>query len=758
MRSSILHSVALSLAVLRAAEASVCKPRPLSSGVSTSLIASEITSSGFVSESFTISSTVVSDVTAGIDTTTDAGTGSTSTIGVTIGVSASGEVTSTAESTTGTTSTEIEVTDTTTAPTSVETATATITTAELPIITEFRIKGARAPVEGAVIYSDRVKGNYLHFTGKNALYTPVTFSVDTLTGHLLIDNSLPICAFFTPDLQDFATLGVCPDSLGSAQVRRRRANHQGSVSSLRSPPASELDRALSTGRISTGRNSPATTPVNNETTTQAIDAEEETEVPREARLVCDAQGKLIFVGDCAPLSFFQSVRQLVTTRVGQNAFAPQSSRYSVLENATAHQSRRTPGDNRIPTINTDDIPLAVSNYLAIATGLVDLFDHRRLQDDLVFWANMGQKTDDATTIVNLLVLAIGTKIDNEERAQEYFEYAREKAYSNLTGNLSVTTVQMFTLITLYMLCSCQINGAFLFFGTAVRAAYSIGIHRTEVNARFGPDIHRQRDRLWKSLRVVDLFLSSSMGRPPATSDVDCTVPYQSPDENLEEHLDLLNASVQIFLVLEGVVTEIYSRRKISLQLTEGISLQLRDWSSRWLKPLKDIVANPDIQDRAQASVASNGRSALTSGKSKLADACIDAASLMVDPILDLIQRGVLVGHVPILVSWLFASSLVLGIGLLGGFGRVLEKYTRMAIHALDHCSNHDTHAGQYSLIAQSLLATSLEHLEKRELAERQRRTENSSQLFGLIPSDATDSPSAFRRETSQPGRHLYLGI
>ncbi|RGP75368.1 hypothetical protein FLONG3_5758 [Fusarium longipes] len=571
----------------------------------------------------------------------------------------------------------------------------------------------------------------------------------------------------------------------SPQVRRRRANHQGSVSSLRSPPPSERDRALSAGRLSTGRNSPATTPVNNETTeTQAIDAEEETEVPREARLVCDAQGKLIFVGDCAPLSFFQSVRQLVTTRVGQNAFAPQSSRYSVLENATTHQSRRIPGDNRIPSVHVDDIPNAVSNYLAISTGLVDLFDHRRLQEDLILWANMGQKSDDATTIVNLLVLAIGTRTDNEERAQEYFEYAREKAYSNLIGNLSVTTVQMFTLITLYMLCSCQINGAFLFFGTAVRAAYSIGIHRTEVNARFGPDIHRQRDRLWKSLRIVDLFLSSSMGRPPATSDVDCTVPYKSPDENLEEQVDLLNASVQIFLVLEFVVTEIYSRRKISLQLTDGISHQLRDWSSHWLKQLQDIVANTDIQDRAQASgacqilatyyyavmlvsrpflmyelcrrlsdnsAASNGRSAMTSTKSKLADACIDAASLMVDPILDLVQRGVLVGHVPILVSWLFASSLVLGSGLLGGFGRVLEKYTRMAIHALDHCSKHDTHAGQYSLIAQSLLTTALEHLEKRELAERQRRTESSSQLFGLIPSETTGSPSTFRREASQSG-------
>ncbi|EMT72492.1 Activator of stress proteins 1 [Fusarium odoratissimum] len=518
--------------------------------------------------------------------------------------------------------------------------------------------------------------------------------------------------------------------------RRRKAL------SVRSPQTSE--RAQSTRH--TTPSTPAAEPVR-ENGAQVdrddggqIDAEDETEVPREARLVCDAQGKLIFVGDCAPLSFFQSVRQLVTTRVGQNAFAPQSSRYSVLENATAHQSRRIPGDNRIPIVHPDDIPLAVTNYLSIATGLVDLFDNRRLQDDLILWANMDQKQDDATTIVNFLVLAIGMKINDEERSQDYFEYARDKAYSNLTGNLSVSTVQMFTLITLYMLCSCQINGAFLFFGTAVRAAYSIGIHRTEVNARFGPDIHRQRDRLWKSIRVVDLFLSSSMGRPPATSDVDCTVPYQSPDENVEEPVDLLNASVQIFLVLEGVVTEIYSRRKVSLQLTEGISLQLRDWSSRWLKQLKDIVANPEAQDRAQASGACQ---ILATYYYAVMLVSRPFLILMVDPILDLIQKGILVGHVPILVSWLFASSLVLGVGLLGGFGRVLEKYTRMAIHALDHCSKHDTHAGQYSLIAQSLLTTALEYLEKRELAERQRRTENSSQLFGLIPSDTMDSSPTF---------------
>lgn len=405
-------------------------------------------------------------------------------------------------------------------------------------------------------------------------------------------------------------------------------------------------------------------------------------MPREARLVCDAQGKLIFVGDCAPLSFFQSVRQLVTNKVGPNAFAPRSSRYSVLENAPAHQSRRTPGDVSVPAVFPDQIPRAVSTFLSTSTGLVDLFDNARLLDDLMLWANLDQKPDDATSIVNFLVLAIGRQMDDQEVAQDYFEYARDKALSNLSGSLSVSTVQAFTLVTVYMLCSCQINGAFLFFGMAVRAAYSIGIHRTEVNARFGSDVHGQRDRLWKSLRIVDLFLSSSMGRPPATSDVDCTVPYQSA-EDTNDTPDLLNASVQIFLIVESVVTEIYSRRKISLQLTEGISLQLRDWSSRWLKTLKDILANPDSHEQGRVSGACQilstyyyavmlvsrpflmyelcqrlsdgpspspaGRSAMTSGKLRLADACIDAASLMVDPIIDLMERGALVGRLPILV-------------------------------------------------------------------------------------------------------------
>ncbi|KAM0511006.1 hypothetical protein ACHAPE_010321 [Trichoderma viride] len=497
-------------------------------------------------------------------------------------------------------------------------------------------------------------------------------------------------------------------------------------------------------------------------------AEDETEVQREARLLCDAHGKLTFIGDCAPLSFFQSVRRLVTNRIGQNAFAPQTSRFSVLENAPARQTKRSLRDSRVPQVRPADVSPAVATYLSTTASLVDLFDNSKLLDDLIIWANMAQKPDNVTTIIHFLVLAIGLQADNDALSQQYFEYARDLAYTDLSDSLGVETVQAFILVTVYMLCSCQINGAFLFFGIAARAAYSIGLHRTEVNARFGQEIHRQRDRLWKSLRVLDLFLSSSMGRPPSTSDVDCTVPYRAVDADENEVFDLLNASVQILVILECIILEIYSRKKISMRLTEGISLQLREWSGRWLSSLKDMIAQPASRNEAQVTgacqvlssyyyavmlvsrpflmyelfqrltdgSASSSRPALTSGRSKLADACIDAASLMVDPVLDLIERGILRGKAPLLVSWLFAASLVLGVGLLGGFSRILEKYTRMSIQAMDHLAQNDAHARQYSLIAQSLLTTALEHLERQDLQDRLRRTENSSHLFGLVAPDA----------------------
>ncbi|KAK5636915.1 hypothetical protein RRF57_012627 [Xylaria bambusicola] len=517
-----------------------------------------------------------------------------------------------------------------------------------------------------------------------------------------------------------------------------------------------------------------------------VSAEEEAEVPRDARLICDAQGRL---GDCAPLSLFQTVRQIVTTRVDPHAFSPETSRVSMLENVSS-EGLMPIGITGEPEINQTSVPRLVTTFLTVTSGLVDLFDNNTLIPGIQSWGNQVKRPGDVTAAVYYLVLAIGSQSEDEQLATTYFLRGKHLALAALTGNLSVGTVQSFLLTTLYMLRSCQINAAFLFFGIAARAAYAIGLHRTEVNYRFGAEIHTRRDRLWKSIRILDLYLSISMGRPPAASDADCTVPDYSTSEDGSERYDLLNASVQILSLVEGIVQEVYSRRKISLQLTEGISRQLRDWSNKWLPSLLRTSRNQDDRERTGAcqilssyyyavmlvsrpflmyelcrrlpeSVTSPPRSAAEtngSGRTKLANACIDAATLMIGLISDFISQRPSDKRMPLLVSWLFASSLVVSVGHLSNFGRALEKPAEESIRALEYFASQDAHASQYARIAQSLHRCAQSYLARQDAEDRRRIAESSTQLFGLMPKDHDDDNQNSGRPNSSGAQYPEIRV
>ncbi len=158
------------------------------------------------------------------------------------------------------------------------------------------------------------------------------------------------------------------------------------------------------------------------------------------------------------------------------------------------------------------------------------------------------------------------------------------------------------------------------------------------------------------------------------------------------------------------------------------------------------------------------------GKSKLADACIDAASLMQDPVQDLIARGQMSPRAPLHCvstfplpepcagslfsqvlanrsrSWLFASSLILGLGLLGGFGRIIEKYSRTSITALEYFAKNDAHAMQYSLIANSMLVTALQYLDKKE-------TPGAASPNGELLPALRSHPEGCTRRSERPAAH-----
>lgn len=66
---------------------------------------------------------------------------------------------------------------------------------------------------------------------------------------------------------------------------------------------------------------------------------------------------------------------------------------------------------------------------------------------------------------------------------------------------------------------------------AVRSAFALGLHRQEEAAViFSSEEQEIRQYLWRSLYVIDRFLSASLGRPIAVSKDECSGDALDPPE------------------------------------------------------------------------------------------------------------------------------------------------------------------------------------------------------------------------------------
>lgn len=532
------------------------------------------------------------------------------------------------------------------------------------------------------------------------------------------------------------------------------------------------------------------------------DHQNDTAVPLEGRILRDAQGKVIFIGDCAPLSFLQTVRHLIASEVDVEGLAVAASRDSIIEVA---KTKKADGPTSLP-IDVRDMELLVGEYVVAVSGLADLFEHTQLLHEVKAWASGFTSHQNGTSAVHYLILAIGAQESNEVQAEAWFEHAKDVLLKHLTTSMTLSTVQGFTLVAVYMLRAFQPNGAYLYFSLAARTAYAIGLHRTEVNATYGAAVRDTRDRIWKSLRIVDMLISNLLGRPPSTSDVDCTVKYVThgvAEVSFGHSLHIIDASVQIFMIIERVVVEVYSRKRISLRIASYVSHQLKGWASIWLRFLSDRTAasasstGVGDQDRFSREVVVGACSTLCSyyygimlltrpfliyelyeymgaplkapgthnehqEKRKYADAALDAATSFVETLQAVLKSNHMPQRMPLVVSWLFTTSLVLAVGILGRSGTAFEDHCRASITCLDYFAEVDPHARQYSLVVQALLKTTTTHIKARELRLRSQRKQASSQLFGLLPLDhetpetqqsqlEQDAPDALDRRSSTTG-------
>lgn len=129
-------------------------------------------------------------------------------------------------------------------------------------------------------------------------------------------------------------------------------------------------------------------------------------------------------------------------------------------------------------------------------------------------------------------------------------------------------------------------------GMAVRTAFGLGLHRSETMAVFTDEEKSTRRNLWRSLYVVDRFLSASLGRPTAISEDDCSEDaFKSddltPSQNapLYTHANMqntnitgLDASVRSCRVIGVILKQVYSKRRISTKLAQEVADMCRNWS------------------------------------------------------------------------------------------------------------------------------------------------------------------------------------
>lgn len=503
-------------------------------------------------------------------------------------------------------------------------------------------------------------------------------------------------------------------------------------------------------------------------------------VPKVARLLRDGQGKFMYIGDSASLSFLQSVRRVVSSSIGRCEFTEDNSRHSMLE-AFQNNPSTLPGP-LIPPPSNDEAHRLARQYVLATSPLLDLVDLEEFHPRLASWVENPSGDEDTVSSIFYLVLAIGAQVSdtNQTLAEQYFSSGRQLAFSAFQETPSIHTIQSYILVSMYMLGACRRNGAFMNLGIALRAAYAVGIHRKDANALFCGRERRARERVWKSLRMMDLFLSASLGRPPATSDYDYDIREDAlasgeQQGNLTADKQLSLAVTSLCRIFERILTDVYMKQVISINVAESISNQHRAWVRTLPKFLKDQTErldNKTMQDSLAAAhvfgsyywsiilltrpflvyrvaqyvknKADPSTSDRRTGSSRIAlfaDACVYSALRGLDVVDDLGRFASLPRRLPFLINSVFNSAVVLGAAFFADYDNLLplEEGMIKAERFLGLFVPHDPHACRFSHIIKYLRAAVGEYIQRRNRQWMDHRSRQVDQLFGQVGS--ANSPS-----------------
>lgn len=518
-------------------------------------------------------------------------------------------------------------------------------------------------------------------------------------------------------------------------------------------------------------------------------------------LIRDNNGTYIVLGPSSNLSLLYSIRQIVNSALGPWPFTEERPDSDLVDEAPT------------PSANTIDIKVEPQRpseadahyyihwYSVTTTCVFDLFELEELEAQIVPWLSQ-PATADAQTCINFLVLAIGAQCapgDHDVQAAFYFTYGHNLASTECLGTANHLTVQIYCLISLYLLNATRPIAAKMHLSVAIQTAHSLGIHQPDLLALFPSEEASNRERLWKVLRVLDLFLSTFLGQQPSTTETRDTMSQQG-----------YSASTDLCYIFEKILAEMYVKQEVTTSVLQHVSRHHREWAlhfqeglvtdrisaeenidSRDKRKLPNIglchlkeayywtillITRPYLLEMVQKRVANDSRP-LPYGAAKkinsllpsdsddlLAHASVNSAVLTIDLLQGLLTAEMIPRRLPFMINSIFNSALVLGLGFFADMNSLfpLGRAMDLAEALLRRFATHDALARWCLRIVKELHNTCDELMKQRSESRLKHQRTLVEGLFGDVKSSCSrvqlfhstpSSPQAYLERLHSPLAH-----
>ncbi|CAG8901325.1 unnamed protein product [Penicillium egyptiacum] len=517
------------------------------------------------------------------------------------------------------------------------------------------------------------------------------------------------------------------------------------------------------------------------------------------RMLRNLQGERVYVGKAASLSFLQLLRDTVTQHIGPSQFSHNGGSEDMLESEAHHDLLNFSEE----CCTVDEKDLFIQNYHAATSGFFNLDFRDDISCSLIGPAEPKTEREKTRAAIIDLMVAIGAQsFPNDRKTLQaerfYFARGQRRTFANMLEDPSVDLVRVFLLMSFYMLGACRRNTAFMYLGVASRAAVALGFH-ADFPGPISPDEsdeRNERSRLWMSLCILDLLVSSILGRPSAISPL-LPENRQEPSWIGAAPADpSLVASFQLSLILDEIINCLYSEKAASTQQADLLLCKLNGWGEYLPRSLRTsslehkdqstfrehtignmhvacsyhfaviLVTRPFLVSVLSVRLARLHQSLSTGdpsevpeedpAHSRLAAACIDSAVYMLQTCLEVHESGLLLRNMCILKfvsanthlvtpaltldrAFIFAAALVLGFSMFShrDVDSEIDDVFRGALTILRMLASQSAQAAHYLEIITKLEAAISKQRQQLAAQARQRRSQYVSRIFSLNDRPAT---------------------